>query len=309
MFRKKVMGAAVAVALAVSTLAGCGGSAGSGNGTVIYANYKDGDGFTDILRDEFKSQASGAGWQVEYLDGKNDGNFQIDQLNEALEKKPDAIVLLAVDSSSVVPTVQKANEAGIPIICVNRFPEGGEYSKSYSDDVEAGRMQGEFMAAKLPQGAKVVYLKGASGNTAAEGRWEGFKKYCLDKRPDVKMVAFADANWSTAEAMRDMTLWLDMFPQIDGVICGNDGMAMGAIAAMKGAGRLSGVLVSGVDATGDALNAIKAGEMAQTVKQDAQGQAKGVFTLVQQSLQGQKPQDVLVPFTSITRENVSQFAK
>jgi inositol transport system substrate-binding protein len=64
-----------------------------------------------------------------------------------------------------------------------------------------------------------------------------------------------------------------------------------------------------VDATDDALKAIKAGEMAQTVKQDAAGQAKGVFTLVQQAMQGQKPENVLVPFTAITRENVSQFAK
>lgn len=309
MLRKKALGATAALALTVMALAGCGGSAGGGSGTVIYANYKDGDGFTDTLRDEFKAQASSTGWQVEYLDGKNDGNFQIDQLNEALEKKPSAIVLLPADSASIVPTVQKANEMGIPVVCVNRFPDGGEYSKSYSDDLEAGRMQGEFMAARLPQGAKVVYLKGASGNAAAEGRWEGFKKYCLDKRSDVKLLAFADANWSTAEAMKDMSLWLDMFPQIDGVICGNDGMAMGAIAALKGAGRLSGVLISGVDATGDALAAIKTGEMAQTVKQDAAGQAKGAFSLVQQSMQGQKPDNVLVPYTSITRENVSQFAK
>ena len=308
MVRKKALGAAVAAAMAVLCLSGCGAT-GGGSGTVIYANYKDGDGFTDTLRDEFKAQAGGAGWQVEYLDGKNDGNFQLDQLAEAIDKKPGAIVLLPADSASIVPTVKQANEAGIPIICVNRFPEGGDYLKSYSDDAEAGRMQGEFMAANLPQGAQVVYLKGASGNQAAEARWEGFKKYCLDKRSDVKLLAFADAQWSTAEAMKDMSLWLDMFPKIDGVICGNDGMAMGAIAAMKGAGRLSGVLVSGVDATDDALAAIKAGEMAQTVKQDAKGQAAGAFKLVQQVMQGQKPENILVPFTAITRENVSQFAK
>lgn len=307
--QKKLFGATVAVALAALAITGCGGSVGGGSGKVIYANYKDGDGFTDTLRDEFKAQAGSTGWQVEYLDGKNDGNFQIDQLNEALEQKPSAIVLLPADSASIVPTVQKANEMGIPIVCVNRFPDGGEYFKSYSDDLEAGKMQGEFMASRLPQGARVVYLKGANGNMAAEGRWEGFKKYCLDKRSDVKLLAFADANWSTAEAMKDMSLWLDMFPQIDGVVCGNDSMAMGAIAALKGVGRLQGVLISGVDATGEAISAIQAGEMAQTVKQDATGQAKGVFSLVQQSMQGQKPDNVLVPYTSITRENVSQFAK
>ena len=309
MVRKKALSAVAAAVLAALALTGCGGSSGGDNGTVIYANYKDGDGFTDTLRDEFKAQASSTGWQVEYLDGKNDGNFQIDQMAEALEKKPGAIVLLPADSASIVPTVQKANEMGIPIICVNRFPDGGEFFKSYSDDLDAGRMQGEFMAANLPQGAQIVYLKGASGNAAAEGRWEGFKKYCLDKRSDVKLVAFADAQWSTAEAMKDMSLWLEMFPKIDGVVCGNDGMAMGAIVALKGAGRLQGCLVSGVDATDDALKAIRAGEMAQTVKQDAKEQAAGAFKLVQQAMQGQKPQDVQVPFTAITRENVSQFAK
>ena len=72
-----------------------------------------------------------------------------DQLAEAIDKKPGAIVLLPADSASIVPTVKQANEAGIPIICVNRFPEGGDYLKSYSDDAEAGRMQGEFMAANL----------------------------------------------------------------------------------------------------------------------------------------------------------------
>ena len=225
------------------------------------------------------------------------------------EAKKEATIREAEGQAQAILKVQQANAEGIPIICVNRFPEGGDYLKSYSDDAEAGRMQGEFMAANLPQGAQVVYLKGASGNQAAEARWEGFKKYCLDKRSDVKLLAFADAQWSTAEAMKDMSLWLDMFPKIDGVICGNDGMAMGAIAAMKGAGRLSGVLVSGVDATDDALAAIKAGEMAQTVKQDAKGQAAGAFKLVQQAMQGQKPENILVPFTAITRENVSQFAK
>lgn len=294
--------------LASFSLSACGGS-GGGNGTIIYANHQDGDAFTDVLEAAFKKQAEGEGWQVEYLDGKSDGNLQIDQLAEAIEKKPGAIVLIPVDGVSIIPTVKQANEAGIPIVSVNRYAEDGETFKAYSDDMEAGRLQSEFMVANLPQNAKVVYLKGMSGQKSADQRWESFQRNCLDKRKDIELLAMADAQWSTAEAMKDMSLWLEMFPKIDGVVCGNDSMAIGAIAALRSAGRLQGVLISAVDATPAGLKAVAAGELSQTVRQDAEGQAKATFDLVKAALQGGKPADIEVPYTSITRENVAQYLK
>ena len=305
--RKKILALALA-GLASFGLTACGG-AGSGNGTIIYANHQNGDAFTDSLQAAFKQQADSAGWQVEYLDGKGDGNLQIDQIAEVIEKKPSAIVLIPVDGVSIVPTVKQANEAGIPIISVNRYAEGGESFKAYSDDLEAGRLQAEFMAKNLPQNAKVVYLKGTSGQKSADQRWESFQKNCLERRKDIELLAMADAQWSTAEAMKDMSLWLEMFPKIDGVVCGNDSMAIGAIAALRSAGRLQGVFISAVDATEPGLKAVAAGDLSQTVKQDAEGQAKATFELVKASLQGGTPADIEVPYTSITRENVAQYLK
>ena len=287
-------------------LLGCG-LTGVRSERIIYANYDDRDGFCAQIKDAFAAKAKADGIDVEFLDAKNDGNMQIDQLNEEIGKGAGAIILLAVDGSSIVKTIEKANDAGIPIITVNRSVAGGRVLRAYSDDVEAGCMQGAYMAANLPLNAKIVYLQGDATQGSAVGRWEGFKEACLDKRPDIQLLSFVDAGWSKAEALKTMTLWMKMFPEINGVVAGNDEMALGAIAALKGANRLSGCLISGVDATPAGLAAVKAGEMAQTVKQDAKAQGEGALTLAEGFLKGDPPSgDLAIPFTSITVDNIAQ---
>jgi len=140
-------------------LAGCGLTGGSSD-RVVYANYDDADGFCAQIKDAFANKAKADGIEVEFLDAKNDGNMQIDQLNEVISNGAGAIVLLAADGSSIVKTIEKANDAGIPVITVNRSVAGGNVLRAYSDDVEAGRMQGEYMAKNLPPNAKIVYLQG-----------------------------------------------------------------------------------------------------------------------------------------------------
>lgn len=288
------------------SLAGCG-LPGASSDRVIYANYDDSDGFCAQIKDAFAAKAKADGIEVEFLDAKNDGNMQIDQLNEAIGSGAGAIILLAADGSSIVKTIEKANDAGIPVITVNRSVAGGQVLRAYSDDVEAGRMQGEYMAAHLPPNAKIVYLQGDETQSSAVGRWEGFKAACLDKRSDVQLLSFVDAGWSKAEALKTMMLWMNMFPEINGVVAGNDEMALGAIAALKGANRLSGCFVSAVDATPAGLAAVEAGEMAQTVKQDAKAQGEGALALAEGFLKGNPPSgDLAIPFTSITADNLAQ---
>ena len=289
------------------SLAGCG-LPGASSDRVIYANYDDGDGFCTQIKDAFAAKAKADGIEVEFLDAQNDGNMQIDQLNESISSGAGAIILLAADGSSIVKTIEKANDAGIPIITVNRSVAGGKVLRAYSDDVEAGRMQGEYMASHLPPNAKIVYLQGDGTQSSAVGRWEGFKAACLDKRPDIQLLSFVDAGWSKAEALKTMMLWMNMFPEINGVVAGNDEMALGAIAALKGANRLAGCLVSAVDATPAGLAAVEAGEMAQTVKQDAKAQGEAALTLAEGFLKGNPPSgDLAIPFTSITSDNIAQM--
>ena len=304
----KVFNTAVALLTVVSAVlsAGCG-STETASGKVIFSSHSDATDFVGTVYNDVKSKASSQGLEVEFFNSNRDANLQVDQLNEAIAQKPAAIILLAVDKEALIPTVEKANEAGIPVIATNRDLNGGNFAMVRSDEKQAGTLQGNFMAKHLPPNAKVVYLMGESTQSSANQRWEGFKEACLDKRSDIELLAKIDANWSEAEALKYMTLWLQIFPQIDGVICGNDTMALGALKALKASGRSEGVLISGVDAKKAAVKAVAAGEMAQTVKQDAAKTADSISGLLQEVVKGQVPSgEVKVPFVEITRDNAAQ---
>ena len=302
---KKIL--VIAAMLISALIMGCGGS-GSGGG-IAYLNFDDSDVFVNIIKTEFEKGASAKGLNVEYFDAKGDINVQIDQLKSVIASGTKVIVLVAADGKLIVPTVEQANEAGITIITINRAIAGGEHLEVFSDEAEAGKMQAQYLATTLPPNSQIVYLEGEGNQKNAIQRWEGFSKEVSSKRADVKILDMQPASWSKVEAMKIMVQWLSLYPKIDAVVCGNDQMAFGAIAALKAANRLQGCQVTGVDAVDDALKAMAAGEMVQTIKQDAAAQGAGAVDLAASALNGQKPSNLNVPLVSITKDNLSKFMK
>ena len=311
MFAVKRMMALLLTGMVALAAAGCGGLSGSSGKMIAFVSHDEAAGFPGALYEGIKAKAEGQGYSVEFTNAGMDSSAQIDQMNEIIAKKPAAIVLLPVEASALTPSVEKATKEGIPVLVTNRDIAGGKTAQVHSDERQAGRLQGEFMAKNLRQGAKIVYFMGDSAQASARERWEGFKEACLDKRPDIEVVASTDAGWSKTEAMKNMTLWLRVFPQIDAIVSGNDDMALGGIAAMKAAGRFnSGILVTGVDAGDEAVKAVAAGDMSQTIKQDADQSADTILSLIQKMIQGgQSSEDEKVPFIEITKSNVASFLK
>lgn len=311
MFAVKRMMALLLTGMVALAAAGCGGLSGSSGKMIAFVSHDEAAGFPGALYEGIKAKAEGQGYSVEFTNAGMDSSAQIDQMNEIIAKKPAAIVLLPVEASALTPSVEKANKEGIPVLVTNRDIAGGKTAQVHSDERQAGRLQGEFMAKNLRQGAKIVYFMGDSAQVSARERWEGFKEACLDKRPDIEVVASTDAGWSKTEAMKNMTLWLRVFPQIDAIVSGNDDMALGGIAAMKAAGRFnSGILVTGVDAGDEAVKAVAAGDMSQTIKQDADQSTDTILSLIQKMIQGgQSSEDEKVPFIEITKSNVASFLK
>lgn len=311
MFAVKRMMALLLTGMVALAAAGCGGLSGSSGKMIAFVSHDEAAGFPGALYEGIKAKAEGQGYSVEFTNAGMDSSAQIDQMNEIIAKKPAAIVLLPVEASALTPSVEKANKEGIPVLVTNRDIAGGKTAQVHSDERQAGRLQGEFMAKNLRQGAKIVYFMGDSAQASARERWEGFKEACLDKRPDIEVVASTDAGWSKTEAMKNMTLWLRVFPQIDAIVSGNDDMALGGIAAMKAAGRFnSGILVTGVDAGDEAVKAVAAGDMSQTIKQDADQSTDTILSLIQKMIQGgQSSEDEKVPFIEITKSNVASFLK
>ena len=304
----KRLGALLAVLCLVFMIAGCGGTS-KDEKLVYYLNHNGATStFNEQLFASFKKKAESEGLKVESRDAKGDSSLQIDQFKEALNNGAGEIVVLAMDEDALVPFIQQAHEQGVFVTRLNREVNDKEVYGAISDDREAGRMQGEYMAKNLPPGANIVYLLGESANKGAQDRYEGFKEACLSKRSDVTLLDTYDAGWSEANALKIMSLWLKLYPKIDGVVGCNDDMALGAIRALKDAGRMDGVLVTGVDATDAALKALQEGTLGQTVKQDAVGQGEGAVAMILSFIQGNTPTDnTIVPYQSITKENIAQF--
>ena len=299
----------------VFMVAGCGGDnsdkVSNPDGAVAFAIHEQSDGILGKLLNDVKAKSEGAGWQfVNEIAGGN-ANLQLDQVNKMVDDKAAAIVVIAQNGDNVVRAVKGANEAGIPVIATNRDINGGVFTNVINNERQAGELQADYMAAHLPQNAKVVYIKGDMTISAAVNRYEGFKETIKAKRPDVEIIASnSTGDWSEAQGIRELSLWLGMYPQIDGVAAANDNMAIGAIKAMKAAGRFNdSVIVCGVDSIDDALASIAAGELKMTVKQDANKIVETIMGLLQQIKQGQSPEkgDVLVPMIAITKDNLSQY--
>ncbi|TCV60283.1 sugar ABC transporter substrate-binding protein [Neorhizobium sp. S3-V5DH] len=300
--------AKLALACAVSVSALSAGAAFAADKFVVgYANMADTDVFVMARKNAFIEAAkSDADIEVNFSDANNDASKQLDQIDNFIAQKVNAIVVVPVDYQGIVPGVEKANAAGIPVIALGIQSAGGKYTFVGSKNIDAGRLQGEFMKANLPKDAKILYLEGTPGLSHTQERKKGFDEAL--GRSDVTTLASLSANYDRAEGMKVTEDWIQSFPKFDGIIAANDQMALGALEALKGANRLNGVLISGVDGVPDALTAIKADEMSQTIFQDATGQAKAAFEVVEGIKKGeQPPAEKLVPFASITKENVDQF--
>ena len=330
---KRLLAVAVAGIMAIGTLAGCGASSGgssSGSGSsdtvkVGYINLADTDVFCMSRRDAFKAAAEAEGWSVEFTDGNNDSQKQIDQAKSFIAKGVDVLIVVPCDAAGIVPAVQEANRAGVPIILFGNGATGADdldYTFIGSPHTESGRMQGDLFAQLLPENANICYLAGTSGLDHAAMRRDGMKAgFEAAGRTDITILDDQDADYVKDKGMKTTQAWIQKYADgkggvtFNGIIAANDQMALGAMEALKGANIALGtgegeVMISGIDGTAEALQAVKDGQMAQTVLQDAPGQGAAAVEVIKTYMAGEKPEaEVLVPYVSVTAENVDEYLK
>ncbi len=179
-----------------------------------------------------------------------------------------ALLVNPTDADAIVPSIQKANEAGIPVFTIDRGAAGGEIvSHIASDNVAGGRMAGEFLCQALGESGKVVELEGIAGTSAARDRGQGFNDYMSSECTGVEIVARQTANFNRAEGLSVFENILQAQPEIAGVFAHNDEMILGAIEAAEAAGRAGEIIFVGFDAVDDAVAAVEAGSLAATIAQ------------------------------------------
>lgn len=226
--------------------------------------------------------------------------------------------MVPTDSDAIAPAITAANDNNTPVICLGIKANSGEFTYIGSENYDAGVLQGEYMAEKLPDGAKVLYCAGTAGLQHSAERRQGFQDALAKAgRDDVEILADQDGDYVKDEAMRICDAWIQTYSDgaggvgFDAIVCANDQMALGCVESLKGAGILTEageILITGVDGSDDGLQAVADGYMAQTVLQDAPGQAAAAHEVLEQLSKGETPEaEIIVPFQSITAENVADY--
>jgi erythritol transport system substrate-binding protein len=198
----------------------------------------------------------------------NDDPVKQDQLfDTAIARKAAAIILDNAGADATIAAVKKAKDAGIPSFLVDREinATGSAVAQLVSNNYQGATLGAEEFAKIMGEEGDYVELIGKETDTNAGIRSKGYND-TLSQYPKLKKVAAQSANWNQAEAFQKMQTIIQQFPNIKGVISGNDTMALGAYAALKAAGK-GKVIVVGFDGSPDVADSIKAGEIRATVLQ------------------------------------------
>lgn len=272
------------------------------------------DTWLTYLRESMDQKAKSMpdGVTLQFEDARSDVVRQLSQVESFISQKVDAIVVNPVDTAATRKITEAAVSAGIPLIYVNRRPDDLKLPKGVitvaSNDLEAGAMQMQYLAEKLNGKGDIVILLGDLANNSTTNRTKGVKEV-LAKYPDIKIDQEQTGIWSRDRGMTLVNDWLTQGRKFDAIVSNNDEMAIGAAMALKQAGVEKGsVLIAGVDGTPDGLRAVKKGDLAVSVFQDAKGQAVGsIDAAVKMAKNEPVDQAVWVPYRLITPENVDQF--
>jgi len=250
------------------------------------------------------------------VDAKNDTNKQVGQVENFLAQGMDAIVILPVDTAATGPMTKAVVGAKKPLVYVNRLPANLPKGVVYvgSNSIDAGIYNMEEVGKAMGGKGNVVILMGELSNEAAHGRTDGIKKVIKEKFPNIKVIREQTGNWQREQGRTIMENWLASGDKIDGVASNNDEMALGALMAIKAAGKLGKIVVGGTDGSADALASMQKGELHNTVFQDPVGQGEGALEAAYLMAKKQpnpkvKNDIVWIPYQKITKENYKTFMK
>lgn len=275
------------------------------------------DNFLTTLRNGIQSAADAQGVDVQIEDAKNEVGNQLNQIQNFIASGVDAIIVNPVDTDATISISDDAQAAGIPLIYVNRQPINVDLlpdNQAFvaSDERVSGTLQTQEVCRLMGGKGKVVVMMGELTNQAALQRTQDIHDVIATKEcSGLEVVEQQTAMWSRTMGNDLMTNWISAGIEFDAVIANNDEMAIGAIQALKASGRsMDDVIVAGIDATADALAAMKAGDLDVTVFQSADGQGRGSVDAAVKLAKGQDvDQKVWVPFELVTPANLSNYLK
>ncbi len=249
---------------------------------------------------------------LKVLDAEWDSQKQASQVESLIAQKVDVIEVIPCDSKAIIPSMKKVKEAGIPLIVVNtqHDPEAEDLIVTFvgaSMEDEAALAAKSIKTILGDKGGDIVVIEGAAGSFPAIHRTSGFKDAIKDS-PNIKILAAQNAGWDRATAMKVMEDFLTRYPKISALYAHDDNMAIGAIQAIKAAGREKEIPVVSISGTIEGYDAIRKGEMYSTVSQPPDWEGMMSVQAAVKLLSGEKLEKwTKTPIAEVTKDNVDQF--
>jgi ribose transport system substrate-binding protein len=246
------------------------------------------------------------GMEMFVTEGRGDPSTQAGQVEDLLARGIDVLILSPADAKALAGVAKRAEEEGVKVIASDRSVDTKVTTYIGSDNVEAGQVVGQWIVEKFPDGANVVELQGSLGASPTIDRHKGFEDAIAGK--NIKIIANQSGDYDRAQGLKVMEDYLQRFGpgKIDAVFAHNDEMAIGAIQAIKEAGREDEIAVTGVDAQASGLELVETGEY------DAA--AAYPLTVNEHVLAAAKlcsdetvPERIKLDSTLITKENVAKY--
>lgn len=274
------------------------------------------DNFLTVLRNSMsKYAATQKNVSLQFEDAQNDVGKQLNQIQNFIAQKVDAIIVNPVDTDATPKMTKLVAAAGIPLIYVNRMPSDKtlppKVSFVGSNEVDSGTLEMTEVCKLMGGKGEILVLMGDLANQAARQRTADVESV-IGKAPcnGIKITDKRSANWQRTAATDLMNNWLSAGLKFDAVVSNNDEMALGAIQALKASRKFDkGTIVAGVDATQDALASMKAGDLKVTVFQNAPAQGQEAVATALKLARGQKVDSMVwIPFELVTPANLSKYA-
>ena len=272
------------------------------------------DNFLTVLRNGMGKYAeSQKDISLQFEDAQGDVGKQLNQIQNFIAQKVDAIIVNAVDTDATPKMTKLATSAGIPLVYVNRMPADKSLPAKVayvgSNEVDSGTLEMKEVCKLMGGKGNILVMMGELSNQAARQRTQDVEDVIATPEcSGIKILDKRTAKWQRTEGNDLMTNWISAGLKFDAVVSNNDEMALGAIQALKASKMLDKTIVAGVDATQDALASMKAGELKVTVFQNAAGQGQGAVDTAMKIINGEKvPSMVWITFELVTPANLSQY--
>ncbi len=249
-----------------------------------------------------------------------DADSQAQQIEQAIAKKPDVLVVLPQDGAALTPVAQKAERAGIPVVNIDRLfttPDAAT-ATILGDNYQIGSLAADYISDQLKCQGNVVEIQGLAGISVTTDRTKGFKDELKKKCPQggIKIVASQPGDFNPDTGLKVMENILNAQKKIDAVYTHDDDMAQGVVQAIRNAGRDKEMFVTGVGGSEDAMKQIEEGglyratflynpNMAASAVNMARliGLGQGFSELVPPEV----PRQIVVPAAVVTKDNVAKY--